>query len=73
MTTAHTATSGFQYNVAINGKYIGTIGGMTDQVASANACAKFHAAENDCLVVTRVELGRKHHADVAALAKAGAA
>lgn len=70
MTTAHTAPAGFRYNVSINGKYIGTTGGMTDEAASANARAECRAAENDHVVVTRVELGRKAHTDAA---KAGAA
>lgn len=54
-----------KFNVSINGKYVGTVGGMTEQDAALNACAEFHAAENDRVVVTRVELGRKHHSDIA--------
>ncbi|MFT0546954.1 hypothetical protein ACMHYO_11500 [Allopusillimonas ginsengisoli] len=54
-----------KFNVSINGQYVGTVAGMDEQAAAVNARIEFHAADNDRIVVTRVELGRKHHSEAA--------
>mgnify|MGYP001564768609 CR=1 FL=1 len=53
------------WNVTINGKYAGTVAGDTERAAALAASNQFNAAAHDCLIVTRVELGRKHHSDTA--------